>query len=828
MSTFARRSLVSVLVVAILAVFGWAMIGIPPFEVDDVGPDDSIFDPGDRNATSGGRVNGLGIDPNNDNVIYAASEWGGLFKSWDGADNWIQLDGHRPQATWDVAVDPGNSGTVYATSFYDGRTPSQSGINVSYDAGATWITPVTAAPPGPPMPGCLNTYNTELQAYGIAIRPDQPSDVFIGTPCGLAISNDSGATWNHVTPTSQAPAPANQRGNQVWDVFVQAGGIVDVCGNDGHHRSTDNGNTWSGVSTLPGGRCSIVASPLEPNTLFVTGPGGGLYESQNAGASWTQVDDTGGGRIPFVEAVATGANSWDLFWGEGVKLRQVGCDDSSAQRCGSANLTDGNGTLGSNVTGGGSHDDTGDVAIDSTGCALYHSNDGGVFRNTSCPGGISWQRAMSGMHSMWPWDLDGSSDITGQAGPGILFGLQDDGIWETHDGGSTWKSLACCDVFDTAVDPDRSAYTFCCRGGGGPATILRFGNSDGTGFGASPSAPPSGLIERFRALPALAQFGPESYAMVTRNCLLADPNNSIFNAGCVGPDPDGDGTANGGIWVTTDEGNNWSTLGGIGTPAGACGVQASVSLGTPIFFALTNDCDAFVGTNAQMFRYSGTGQNGTWNLISGALTDVGVYHVHPTKPNRIIATDESATPPVVVLTEDGGNTWTPLPAIDAAISQGGLYPLTNLTGPTEFSERGGYYQVSLVGFHPEDDDVLIVGTRDAGIFLSSDRGASWSQASDRVSRSYHAFFDTPNDAIYVSSVGRGVYRILQPEADLGITKEDNPDPVNAGEQLFYTVTVDNAGPADATNVTVPIPASSPAPWATSLPEPPAPWSSRQR
>src|SRR5207245_3255172 len=39
-------------------------------------------------------------------------------------------------------------------------------------------------------------------------------------------------------------------------------------------------------------------------------------------------------------------------------------------------------------------------------------------------------------------------------------------------------------------------------------------------------------------------------------------------------------------------------------------------------------------------------------------------------------------------------------------------------------------------------------------------------------------------------------------ADLSITKTDNPDPVNAGATLTYTVTVTNGGPSTAANVQV--------------------------
>ena len=43
---------------------------------------------------------------------------------------------------------------------------------------------------------------------------------------------------------------------------------------------------------------------------------------------------------------------------------------------------------------------------------------------------------------------------------------------------------------------------------------------------------------------------------------------------------------------------------------------------------------------------------------------------------------------------------------------------------------------------------------------------------------------------------------LQASADLSISKSDNIDPIIAGNQLLYTVTVNNAGPDDATGVVV--------------------------
>ena len=112
----------------------------------DINPDAS--DNANRNSTAGGRVNGLASASNDNGVFYAASEWGGIFKTTDGAVTWSHLDGHLPVVMWDVEVDPGNNNRVYATSFFDGKQASVSGIQVSTNAGATWAKPATANPPG--------------------------------------------------------------------------------------------------------------------------------------------------------------------------------------------------------------------------------------------------------------------------------------------------------------------------------------------------------------------------------------------------------------------------------------------------------------------------------------------------------------------------------------------------------------------------------------------------------------------------------------------------------------------------------------------------------
>ena len=115
----------------------------------DINPNSSSLDPADPDGASGGRVNGLGC-ASNGTTFYAASEWGGIYRSNDAGRNWFRLNGHRPTVTWDVEVDPSNANRVYATSFYDGRVNTLAGINLSNNGGITWNRPETALPPPPP------------------------------------------------------------------------------------------------------------------------------------------------------------------------------------------------------------------------------------------------------------------------------------------------------------------------------------------------------------------------------------------------------------------------------------------------------------------------------------------------------------------------------------------------------------------------------------------------------------------------------------------------------------------------------------------------------
>lgn len=798
--------------------------------IEDVNPDSSdLDDSGDPDGASGGRVNGLAADPSDNQVFYAASEWGGLFKTIDGGLNWFRLGGHLPVASWDVAVDPGNTGTVYATSWFDGREDPLSGIEVSRDGGATWTRPPSATPPA--SFGCPTERADEPWGFGIDIRPDSPANVAVGTNCGVAVSTNSGNTWTFRDPTPLAGAPTD-----VWDVEIQPGGtggtsILVTCGDDGAARSTDGGANWVSGIGLPAGRCSMDASPDEPNVLFVAASDQRAYESRDGGLTWNNLGTPPGdgqGRVPFVAVNDRSGAGFDLWYGD-ISLWRATCTTPATPlpttaRCPAANTWAGGFTRNGISPATGAHDDAGDIVFDTTpgatdACPRLFSSDGGVYRNVNTdnssancqtPDGTSsnWEQANRGIHALWLFGMDGG-DVAGDPAEDLYMMLQDNGTWRTGNAGAAapakpaWNNRECCDGFDVVTDTDRVVYTNCCFGGN---NILRVRDRDMTGGIANQTQPPGGL-PAFRFSDPIDRFGTHQFVAANGSGVFFTDDISVSPA----------------VWTQLGTG-----------PTSACAIQASVPAATPnnpTFYVQAGVCnERNMGPSAdQLFKYTGTAPGGTWDRVDdnpGLDGGIGIFAVDPNDPNRLYASNirsDANGGPRMVFSTDGGATWQPDPDLDAMMTGNGVFEYLTEHGPPNFghdSDVGnnpvrGYPQPTLVAFDPHDPNIIVAGGRDSGVFLSTDGGANWGLITDpftpevsgvpHLPRPWFAYFDHEPGSpvrVYIGTQGRGVWRITLPEADVRIDKSDEPDPVNAGETLIYNLQITNDGPETADNVVV--------------------------
>ena len=834
-----RRLLPSVFIL----VFALTAVVSAQITFTDINPNQSTLDPTDADGASGGRVNGLAATPGNNQIFYAASEWGGIYRSNDGGLNWNRLNNHRPTVTWDVEVSPANINVIFATSFFDGRVNSESGINVSTDSGATWTHPATATPP---VGFCDTARRNQPAAFGIAIDPANAQNVYIGTNCGLAISNDGGTTWNFVDPTPGDPA------NDIWDVIVHHGGIIDLVGDDGHQRSIDGGANWTTATGIPlqSGLASIAASPDEQDVIFAT-VGQNVWESDDAGANWTNLgtpDSKRQGRVPFVAVNDRAGNAFDLWYGD-VQLFRGGCTSNpmgGGLRCPTATLANPipnpapptpAGWAGPFTRDVGGHDDVGDIVFDTQvandSCPRVFASDGGVYFNTvaASPGchTPAWEQPNVTPHGTWLWSMAGA-DQAGAVTEDLYFGLQDNGSYAATNAGAaipTWTNRECCDVFDTSAEPARVLYTFCCGGGRRTRLFRRGSGMVGGGAVNDPADyPADGILPGFIFPDIITRFSGASYAIITRNCNT--PPNGI--------DDDGDGTideadetrgctgvnaGDGGIHITTNIAASpvvWTELGpGTEPPTGgggACGIKSATMGGTTSFLVQVGSCNT---TDAdQLWRFDGTNPAGAWTQVNLPPGGIGIFDVDPNNPNRIIASQINGSNVNMVLTTDGGTNWTTLNALNTLMTGGGTYQYRNTRGsrPGDAITHDGYVQPTLVAFDPSDGNTIVAGGADSGVFLSNDAGNIWTTLTDNsggtsnphLPRPSYAYFDREGGLVnlYIGTVGRGVWRISfqDADADLAITKTPAPNPVITGTNLTYTINVTNNGPDEAQLITV--------------------------
>lgn len=794
---FAPRRMARLLAVSALAMLAAPSSALPGVAFRDINPDSSALyasaDPRAHFGASAGRVNGLAATPGNNQIYYAASEWGGIYKTIDAGRHWFRLERHVPAATWDVEVNRSDPNTVYAASFYDGRESPVSGIEVSHDGGVTWAHPGTARPfigiNTPPGFSCAPSRIDEPSAFGIAVRPDDAQWVFVGTNCGLAISNNGGDSWRFADPTPATPA------SDVWDVVAQREGIVDVCGADGHFRTIDGGNSWTGGGAgLPRGRCSIAASPDEPDVLFVAddrpaATDHNVYESDDAGQSWTKLGKPYGPthnpkRLPFLvtnqRSNASGQNRFDLWYGE-EDLWRVSCvtpsSPSTATRCPAPPVGWSLGPTGEFVIG--AHGDTGDLVFDPTdptdACPALFSSDGGVFRNadfgSDCQNPDFTQPERT-PHGLWLWGLGGVNRPDGSVQ--LYFGAQDDGAWWTlnaQDPTPTWTDREPSDSFTMVPDENRVVWVSDVDGAG-PDLLL----AEGQGLGGTVKVNTPQPLLGFRFINAVERLGDKQYVIVT----------------------------GGGIFVTSDITASpvaWTQLGAATTPPNACGVRVAFVhepfVAFPVFYVqagnlfTSNSCNFAIKDNVGdgLYKYVGTGSNGTWTRIDPP-GGIGVFGVDRGNPSRLLASnlDSMGGPPRMVDSTDGGVTWSDVPALDAVMTGDGAFKYRTARGPANDTFFGslqdsvpgffaGYPQPSLAAFDPDDPNIVVAGGRDSGLFISTNGGRDWGLISNplgvdlpsqrapgtpHLPRPWFVHFQHGEPGtifLYVGMQGRGVWRI---------------------------------------------------------------------
>ena len=234
-------------------------------------------------AVTGGNVTTLAFDPNNSFVVYAAVSGGGLFKSHDKGNSWNQaflptLGSHNPRH---ILVSSGTPDLVFVCERGDSVIWRSVNGGVSFSGSLT------------PSVGqdldCLAL--AQGVAPGVYYASIAQGDLSGGAPVGRVYkSADSGATWAQLAVST-------------------AGAFI-----------TD-------IVQLPSQRLVFGTQLYGPSGMLDGIYGGGLYYSDNDGASWTAVN---GSTQVLMGLAYNGTNTLLAMKGDGVQVTVSSSPDGAA------------------------------------------------------------------------------------------------------------------------------------------------------------------------------------------------------------------------------------------------------------------------------------------------------------------------------------------------------------------------------------------------------------------------------------------------------------------------------------------------------------------
>jgi len=243
----------------------------------------------------GGRTRGIAIHPTNDNLMYAGSVSGGLFKTTNGGNNWTKVAGWKAPEVPTTAIGSititGN-GTVYVgtgleTVFSEGGTPKTDaeGIWFSTDGGATWAQ-------------VAGTSNKEV--YKLERDKTKSNTFYYLSGSGQYLKrceNCDGSSPNITTiNSSNGLTSAVSKGQ---DVKVSPDGKhILYMGVSKAYISHDSGNSFTQITDVPNGIGRIEGAISHEKTsagkytmymVLSTGSGewGGALMSEDNGVNWT-------------------------------------------------------------------------------------------------------------------------------------------------------------------------------------------------------------------------------------------------------------------------------------------------------------------------------------------------------------------------------------------------------------------------------------------------------------------------------------------------------------------------------------------------------------
>ncbi|MFN0274592.1 MAG: hypothetical protein ACKVPJ_02510, partial [Chitinophagales bacterium] len=386
----------------------------------------------------GGRTVSIAINPVDTNIVWLGAASGGLWKSTTGGigiNAWQNIPtGFEVLGVGAIAINPNNTNEMfigtgetysYGTNSMGLATRTERGsygigILKSDDGGITWEKSLDWS------------YAENRGVWEILYNPLDTNILYAATTEGVYKTTDGGDNWENIMAVKMIMDMEMDRTS--GDIIYAAAGNL-VSEDKGIYKSTDAGATWELLTTgLPvythDGRITITASETNYNKLWAIIGNAlstvGVYYSNNAGDSWTLIDNTNIVSYQgwFAKGLLINANDEDEILAGGVELFKSTNGGNSFTQI-------------TTYTGPDSYvhpDHHGLISNPLDPEKVYDINDGGLFRSNDF--GETWYSCNDGYVTS-QFYIGSVSSQTNDVGLG---GLQDN-FTQRYDGTNYWIAV---------------------------------------------------------------------------------------------------------------------------------------------------------------------------------------------------------------------------------------------------------------------------------------------------------------------------------------------------------------------------------------------------